>query len=154
MAHEYQKRTRRRERNNNHLSNKKKGKKERIYKERINLCAVVLFQWLWCISLSLSHQQRGISHRYGRLLGYISGERERRLKSRPLNTQSNSAAPISWCLLSTAHTQPRLVWRERSPPYRTVSKHFRENWKKRKHNHTQSDAQAGNDAPDIYILYG
>lgn len=74
-----------------------KKREERAYIQRTDqsMRGCVIPVALMHLSLSLSHQQRGISHRYGRLLGYISGERERRLKSRPLNTQSNSAAPIS-----------------------------------------------------------
>lgn len=75
---------------------KKKGRKS-VYTKNGSIYARLCYSSGFdaSLSLSLSHQQRGISHRYGRLLGYISGERERRLKSRPLNTQSNSAAPIS-----------------------------------------------------------
>lgn len=106
------------------------------------------------LSLSLSHQQRGISHRYGRLLGYISGERERRLKSRPLNTQSNSAAPISWCLLSTAHTQPTAsvgVEREIPPISHRIQTFSRELKKKKAQSHTKR--RTGRKWRSGYIYY-
>lgn len=53
MAHEYQKRTRRRERNNNHLSNKKKGRKS-VYTKNGSIYARLCYSSGFDASLSLS----------------------------------------------------------------------------------------------------